>query len=57
MEFNYILDWFHFGDTDLNYAEHGLSMHPQPYELICYHCEQSTEKYLKGFIILDIQVP
>jgi len=50
MEFNYILDWFYFADTDLNYAEHGLSMYPQPYELICYHCQQSAEKYLKGYL-------
>ena len=46
----YIYEWFRYGDTDLKYAEHGLSMHPQPYELICYHCQQSGEKYLKGYL-------
>lgn len=27
-------------------------MHPQPLEIICYHCQQSAEKYLKGYIAL-----
>ena len=27
-------------------------MHPVPIEIICYHCEQSAEKYLKGYLIL-----
>ena len=25
-------------------------MRPQPIEIICYHCEQSAEKYLKGVL-------
>jgi HEPN domain-containing protein len=24
--------------------------HPTPDEIICYHCQQSAEKYLKAFI-------
>jgi HEPN domain-containing protein len=28
-------------------------MQPTPIEIICYHCEQSAEKYLKGYIILN----
>ena len=27
-------------------------MHPLPTEIICYHCQQSAEKYLKGFLAL-----
>jgi HEPN domain-containing protein len=27
-------------------------MHPTPVEVICYHCQQSAEKYLKGYIVL-----
>ena len=26
-------------------------MYPKPIEIICYHCEQSAEKYLKGYLI------
>jgi len=50
MKYKYIYEWFRYGDTDLGYAEHGLSMRPKPYELICYHCQQSAEKYLKGYL-------
>jgi hypothetical protein len=25
-------------------------MHPIPVEIICYHCQQSAEKYLKGYL-------
>ncbi len=28
-------------------------MHPRPIEIICYHCQQSAEKYLKGFLALN----
>ena len=28
-----------------------MNMYPKPIEIICYHCEQSAEKYLKGYII------
>ena len=58
MELRYIFERFRFGDTDLRYAEHGLSMYPQPYELICYHCQQAVEKYLKGYLLYcGIEVP
>ena len=51
MDNSMILEWFRFADTDLNVANHMLSMHPQPLEAICYHCQQSAEKYLKGYLI------
>lgn len=28
-------------------------MHPRPVEIICYHFEQSAEKYLKGYLIFN----
>ena len=28
-------------------------MEPTPIEVVCYHCQQSAEKYLKGFIALN----
>jgi len=43
--------WFAYADRDLALAEHALSMYPQPYEIICYHCQQAAEKYLKGYLI------
>ncbi|MDR1324399.1 MAG: HEPN domain-containing protein [Candidatus Margulisbacteria bacterium] len=45
--------WREFAEMDLNAAEHLLNtMRPAPYEIICYHCQQSAEKYLKGYLIL-----
>jgi len=51
MDRGLILEWYRFADTDLALARHALSMHPPPLEAICYHCQQSAEKYLKGYII------
>jgi HEPN domain-containing protein len=41
-----------FAEMDLNSAEYLLNMHPVPAEIICYHCQQSAEKYLKGYLVL-----
>jgi len=53
MDNNFILEWFNFADIDLALAIHALSMHPQPLEAICYHCQQAVEKYLKGYIVYN----
>ena len=45
-------EWFEFGKRDLESALFLLNMYPIPLEIICYHCQQSAEKYLKGYIIL-----
>ena len=45
-------EWFAFADYDLESAKFLLQMNPQPLEIICYHCQQSAEKYLKGYIAL-----
>ena len=44
-------EWFFFADKDLDSAEVLLEMRPQHYEIICFHCQQSAEKYLKGYLI------
>ena len=46
-------EWFDIAETDLASAQHLISMHPQPIEIICYHCQQSAEKFLKGFLVLN----
>ena len=43
--------WFDYGDADLESAEHLLTMHRVRLEIICYHCQQSAEKYLKGYLL------
>lgn len=43
-------EWFQFANSDFEAAKYLQSMRPVPLEIICYHCQQSIEKYLKGFI-------
>lgn len=43
--------WLEFAKRDLDSAKFLINMHPKPIEIICYHCEQSAEKYLKGYLI------
>lgn len=45
-------EWLRFAKMDLMSAEYLIKMHPVPIEIICYHCQQSAEKYLKGYLIL-----
>ena len=43
-------EWFEVADKDLASAEFLQKMKPVPLEIICYHCQQCAEKYLKGFL-------
>ena len=42
-------EWFETADLDYGSALFLLEMKPMPFEIICYHCQQCAEKYLKGF--------
>jgi len=46
-------EWFRVAGTDLTSAEFLQGMRPVPIEVICYHCQQSAEKHLKGFLALN----
>lgn len=50
---NQYMPWLEFAINDLASAEYLQSMRPVPIEVICYLCEQSTEKLLKGFLIVN----
>lgn len=43
--------WHDFANDDLISAKYLLGLHPLKMEIICYHCQQSAEKMLKGFLI------
>ena len=45
-------EWFEIAERDLASAEFLQEMRPIPVEIICYHCQQSAEKYLKGVLAL-----
>jgi len=51
--------WLDKASEDLRVAEYLSTMHhPTPNEAICFHCQQSSEKYLKAFLVLnDIDPP
>jgi len=46
-----IEEWVKYGDMDLESAKYLLNMKPIPYEVICYHCQQAVEKYIKAYIV------
>jgi HEPN domain-containing protein len=51
--------WIEIADNDLATARHiSKTMWPVPYEIICFHCQQAAEKYLKWVLVLhDIDPP
>jgi len=51
MELEYVIEWFSYADSDLASAEFLLGLKPKPIKIIYYHCQQSAEKYLKGYLI------
>ena len=53
-----INEWLRFANMDLDTAKYlNGNMHPTPFEIICYHCQQAAEKFLKSvFIHLNITV-
>ncbi|MCD4692773.1 MAG: HEPN domain-containing protein [Calditrichales bacterium] len=38
-------EWFEIANMDLSSASFLKNMQPVPIEIICYHCQQSAEKY------------
>ena len=51
MEIEYIVEWFKYADGDLLSAERLNTFHPKNINIICFHCQQSAEKYLKGYLM------
>ena len=46
--------WFSLAKQNLEIAKHLLAtFHPTPVESICNNCQQSAEKYLKGYLFIN----
>lgn len=43
-------EWFRKGDNDLKAAEIIIKEAHPPTDTVCFHCQQSVEKYLKGYL-------
>ena len=51
-------EWVKKADEDLDSAIFLTQKHPKPLEIICYHCQQSAEKCLKAYLVLnEIRIP
>jgi HEPN domain-containing protein len=44
-------DWLSLANDDLAAAEFlAANMRPVPVQIVCFHCQQAGEKYLKGYL-------
>ena len=57
MDRELVAEWFRFADDDIDTVLLLKELRPQHREIICYHCEQAVEKYLKGFLVSKEQMP
>jgi len=49
----YSAEWFNFARQDLSSAKFLLGHHPLPIEIICFLCQQTAEKCLKGLLVIN----
>jgi len=52
-----VKEWLQLADDDLYSAKILNEQVRRPFEIICYHCAQSIEKYLKGYLTFNNIVP
>ena len=57
METKTVLEWFYFADADYDSALILNSAHRKHDAIICYHCQQAVEKYLKAFLCYNGVIP
>jgi len=57
MKINDVIEWMQIADDDLYSAKTLYESVRKPYEIICYHCAQATEKYLKGYLAYNDIIP
>jgi len=57
MDRELVAEWLKFAGDDLDTALLLKEMRPQHHEIICYHCEQAVEKYLKAFLVSKDLMP
>jgi len=57
MKINDVIEWIQIAEDDLYSAKTLNESVRKPYEIICYHCAQATEKYLKGYLAYNNIIP
>lgn len=48
---DFIKEWIYEANNDLGLAEFVIENEGKYYDLVCFHCQQAAEKYLKAYII------
>jgi len=57
METETALEWLYFADADFDSALILNDAHRKHDSIICYHCQQAVEKYLKAFLCYNGVIP
>jgi HEPN domain-containing protein len=57
MNIDDVKEWFRIADTDFDSANLLNVSVRRHFEIICYHCSQAAEKYLKGYLIYRGIIP
>ena len=52
-----VIEWLQLADEDLYSAKILNEAARKPYEIICYHCAQAAEKYLKAYLTYQNIIP
>jgi len=52
-----VREWLQLADDDLYSAKILNEQIRRPFEIICYHCAQSIEKYLKSYLTFKNIIP
>jgi HEPN domain-containing protein len=52
-----VKEWLRFADNDLDSALFLNTAVRKHHEIICYHCAQAAEKYLKAYLISQNIIP
>jgi len=57
MNTNDVIEWLTIADSDFDSAKILNEAERKHFEVICYLCAQSAEKYLKGYLIFSDIIP
>ena len=57
MKINDVIEWIQIAEEDFYSAQILNQADRKPFEIICYHCAQAVEKYLKGYLTYNEIIP
>jgi HEPN domain-containing protein len=57
MKIDDVFEWLQIAEDDLYSAQLLNQAARKPFEIICYHCAQSVEKYLKAYLTFIDVIP